>query len=38
MFCTNVTEEFGRLAGTKLNIGKCEGLWLGKDKHFAGKL
>ena len=30
----NVIEEFGRLAGTKLNIGKCEGLWLGKDKHL----
>ena len=30
----NVIEEFGQLAGTKLNIGKCEGLWLGKDKHL----
>ena len=30
----NVIEEFGQFAGTKLNIEKCEGLWLGKDKHL----
>ena len=30
----NVINEFGRIAGTKLSIGKCEGLWLGKDKHL----
>ena len=24
--------EFGRAAGTKLNITKCEGLWTGSSK------
>ena len=34
----NVIEEFGQLPGKKLNIGKSEGLWLGKDKHLQKKL
>ena len=29
-----VINKFCRLAGTKLNIIKCGGLWLGKDKHL----
>ena len=26
-------EQFGKIAGTKLNIGKCEGLWIGSSKN-----
>ena len=26
-------EEFGKVAGTKLNITKCEGLWTGSSKN-----
>ena len=26
-------EEFGKVAGTKLNISKCEGLWIGSSKN-----
>jgi len=42
IFCANdeyelgiylaVIEEFGRVSGLELNVSKCEGLWLGKDK------
>ena len=28
----NILEKFGKLSGLKLNLGKCEGFWLGKDK------
>ena len=33
--CTtlNILREFGRISGLNLNLSKCEGLWLGKDKH-----
>ena len=26
-------EQFGKIAGTKLNKGKCEGLWIGSSKN-----
>ena len=26
-------EQFGQVAGTQLNIRKCEGLWIGSRKH-----
>ena len=26
-------EQFGKIAGTQLNIGKCEGLWIGSSKN-----
>ena len=28
----NILEKFGKLSGLKLNLGKCEGFWLSKDK------
>ena len=28
----NLLDEFGKFSGTKLNMAKCEGLWLGKSK------
>ena len=28
----NILEKFGELSGLKLNLGKCEGFWLGKGK------
>ena len=28
----NILDEFGKVSGLKLNLSKCEGLWLGKDK------
>jgi len=33
--CTvlNVISEFGHLSGTKLNLSKSEGFWLGREKH-----
>jgi len=29
----SLLDNFGKLSGLVLNISKCEGLWLGKDKH-----
>ena len=29
----DIISQFGKLAGTKLNLSKCEGLWLGNDKY-----
>ncbi len=29
----NVVSQFGHFSGTKLNLSKCEGLWLGTLKH-----
>ena len=33
--CTalNILSTFGNLAGTQLNLAKCEALWLGRDKY-----
>ena len=28
----NILKKFGKLSGLNLNLGKCEGFWLGKDK------
>ena len=28
----NILEKFGKLSGLNLNLGKCGGFWLGKDK------
>ena len=28
----NILDKFGEVSGLKLNLSKCEGLWLGKDK------
>ena len=28
----NILDEFGKYSGTKLNLSKCEGMWLGKTK------
>ncbi len=30
----NVLRMFGQISGTKLNLTKCEGMWLGKDKQY----
>ncbi len=29
----SVLDKFGTMSGLKLNLSKCEGLWLGKEKH-----
>ena len=34
----NILEKFGKLSGLKLNVGKCEGFWLGKDSHIVDAL
>ena len=33
--CTalNILRQFGKISGLNLNLSKCEGLWLGKDKN-----
>ena len=28
----NILDDFGNVSGLKLNLSKCEGLWMGKDK------
>ena len=28
----NILEKFGEISGLKLNVQKCEGFWLGRDK------
>ena len=33
----NILEKFGKLSGLKLNLGKCEGFWLGKDKALQSR-
>ena len=33
-FALNILKGFGQLPGLILNIDKCEGLWLGKDKNL----
>ena len=30
----NIVEIFGNLSGLILNVEKCEGLWLGRNKHL----
>ena len=32
--CTalNILRNYGKISGLTLNLSKCEGLWLGKDK------
>ena len=37
--CTalNILRQFGRISGLNLNLSKCEGLWLGKDKNRQKK-
>ena len=34
-FCCalNILKQFGKVSGLDLNVFKCEGLWLGRDKH-----
>ena len=37
--CTalNILRQFGKISGLNLNLSKCEGLWLGKDKNRQKK-
>ena len=30
----NIIKHFGQFAGSMLNLGTCEGLWLRKNKHY----